>query len=127
MRFTEWSLMSWLPIFMILAGQVGRRRLDGGRTGSAAWIYRIWLEEILGFKLRGQTLSIQCVIPREWAEYKIHYRYKSGHYHIKVSNPHRISQGIPRITLDGTLLPTSEIPLVDDGCQHIVDIALEKP
>ena len=24
-------------------------------SGSAAWMYRIWIEEVLGFQLRGQT------------------------------------------------------------------------
>ena len=40
-----------------LAGNVGR----GGwtwYTGAAAWTYRVWLEEILGFHRRGDILTI---------------------------------------------------------------------
>lgn len=106
-----------------LKNQVGR----GGwtwYTGSAGWIYRIWLEEILGFKLRSQNLSFNCTIPKEWNEFKVNYRYKSSHYEILVTNPHHISRGSPSISLDGVLLSSTEIPLVDDGNQHIVTIVL---
>lgn len=107
-----------------LKNQVGR----GGwtwYTGSASWIYRTWLEEILGFKLRGQTLSFNCVLPKEWDGFKLHYRYKSSHYDITVKNPHHISSGNLSITLDGVLLSSPEIPLIDDAGHHTVYIILE--
>lgn len=106
-----------------LKNQVGR----GGwtwYTGSASWIYRIWLEEILGFKLRGQTLSFNCSIPKEWDQFKLYYRYKSSEYTITLTNPHHISQGDLSITLDRALLTSPEISLIDDGIPHRVDIVL---
>lgn len=106
-----------------LKNQVGR----GGwtwYTGSASWVYRVWLEEILGFKLRGQTLSLNCSIPKEWDQFKLHYRYKTSHYDITVTNPHHLNRGNPSITLDGVLLSSQEIPLLDDGGQHSVNIVL---
>jgi cellobiose phosphorylase len=107
-----------------LKNQVGR----GGwtwYTGSACWVYRVWLEEILGFKLRGQTLSLNCSIPKEWDQFKLQYRYKTSHYEIIVTNPHHLNSGIPSITLDGVLLSSQEIPLIDDGGQHTVNIVLK--
>lgn len=71
-------------------------------TGSAGWMYRIWLEEILGFKLRGETLYIHPALPKDWKECKIHYRYKDTLYHI---------------TITGKPL---EIPLVNDGGEHSI-------
>ena len=44
-----------------LAGHIGR----GGwtwYTDATAWTYRVWLEEILGFQRRGDTLTIDPVI-----------------------------------------------------------------
>jgi cellobiose phosphorylase len=93
-------------------------------TGSASWIYRVWLEEVLGFKLRDQMLSLNCCIPKEWDQFKIWYRYKSSHYEISVTNPHHVNRGNPSITLDGVLLASQEIPLVDDGAQHTVSIVI---
>lgn len=107
-----------------LKNQVGR----GGwtwYTGSASWVYRVWLEEILGFKLRGQTLSFNCSIPKEWDQFKLRYRYKTSNYDITVTNPDHLNSGNPSITLDGVLLSSVEIPLIDDGGQHKVDIVLK--
>ena len=107
-----------------LKNQVGR----GGwtwYTGSASWVYRIWLEEILGFKLRGDKLSFRCAIPKEWNEFKLRYRYKSSHYNITVKNPQHVSCGHSKITMDGVTLSSVDIPLLDDGNQHSVDIVLE--
>lgn len=106
-----------------LENQVGR----GGwtwYTGSASWVYRIWLEEVLGFKLRGQTVTFRCAIPKEWEELKVQYRYKRSHYTFIVKNPDHISSGETHVSLDGIPLPTSEIPLVDDGKAHIVQVVL---
>ncbi|MHB9031975.1 MAG: GH36-type glycosyl hydrolase domain-containing protein, partial [Anaerolineae bacterium] len=43
-------------------------------TGSAAWMYRLGLEAILGFSKRGNNLRIEPVIPPEWDGYEINYR-----------------------------------------------------
>ncbi len=108
-----------------LAGQVGR----GGwtwYTGSSSWMYRIWLEEVLGFKLRGNILKIECVIPAQWERFKIRYQYQTSLYEITVENPHRICRGLSSITLDGIAISAQEIPLVNDGQGHIVNIVMEK-
>ena len=47
------------------AGRAGRSGWTW-YTGSAAWMYRIWLEEVLGFKLRADTLTIEPVLPADW-------------------------------------------------------------
>lgn len=104
-----------------LEGQVGR----GGwswYTGSAGWMYRIWLEEALGFQLRGNILHINCSIPTDWAGFKIHYRFQDTHYEITLTNPHHLSTGSSKITLDGA--EVSVIHLVNDGVRHVVEIVL---
>jgi cellobiose phosphorylase len=53
-------------------------------TGSAGWMYRVWLEDVLGFKLRGDRLSIEPAIPDEWAGYVITFRYGRTKYRIEV-------------------------------------------
>lgn len=108
-----------------LKGQVGR----GGwtwYTGSAAWMYRIWLEEVLGFKLRGQTLVFDCTIPEEWDNFSLNYLHGSTLYEINVANPHHLSRGRAVVQLDGSTLPNAEIALSNDGNHHKVDILLEQ-
>ena len=54
-------------------------------TGSAGWMYRIWTEEVLGFRLRGDDLTIEPVLPDDWPGFELTYRHGSSVYQIKVA------------------------------------------
>ena len=85
-----------------LAGHVGR----GGwtwYTGAAAWTYRVWLEEILGFQRRGDTLTINPVIPKDWPGFRLRYRFENTTYRISVENPDHCSRGVILVELDGVV------------------------
>jgi cyclic beta-1,2-glucan synthetase len=84
-------------------------------TGSAGWMYRIWIEEVLGFQLRGTRLSINPVIPAEWPGFEITYRYHSATYHIVVEQGDTTS---PPMELDGATVGGDFIELADDGRMH---------
>jgi cellobiose phosphorylase len=77
-------------------------------TGSAGWMYRVWLEEVLGFKLRAGRLSIEPVIPESWPGYQLTFRYGRTEYRIAVENGGERSK--------------QEIELVDDGEVHAIHI-----
>lgn len=106
-----------------LPGQVGK----GGwswYTGSQAWMYRIWLEEILGFQLRGNKLKIHPTLPKEWHAAKINYTYKSTLYLIAIENPEHIADGKFVTELDGMAVANHEILLVDDQRTHNIRVIL---
>jgi len=94
-------------------------------TGSASWMYRIGLESILGFQLRGTTLLIEPCVPRSWREFTIEYRYGSATYAITVRNPEGLERGSIEHSLEGRKLEEG-IPLTDDGRRHEVT-ALMRP
>jgi len=52
-------------------------------TGAAGWMYRVWIEEVLGFRLRGDRLTIAPVIPNDWNGFEITYRYRSTVYGLR--------------------------------------------
>ncbi|MEX2500922.1 MAG: glucoamylase family protein [Trueperaceae bacterium] len=87
-------------------------------TGSAAWMYRLGLEAILGIRREGAALVIEPCIPAAWKEFEIDYRYGATWYRIQVENPHGVSRGVHAVELDGAPLPTPRLPLVDDGVAH---------
>ena len=94
-------------------------------TGSAGWLYRAGIEWILGFRVRGNTLSIDPCIPQGWPCYSIVFRYQSTAYRIRVENPKGVSRGIAMAELDGQPLHNSaNVPLVDDGGEHHVRVVL---
>lgn len=97
-------------------------------TGSASWMYRVGLENILGFTKIGDTLRIEPCAPPDWEEFSISYRFGRTIYEIVVRNPALLRQRGSRVTLDGTRFRTNTIPLVDDGQRHhvVVDVAARR-
>src|SRR5512132_3267523 len=106
-----------------LAGHVGR----GGwtwYTGAAAWTYRVWLEEILGFQRRGDTLTINPVIPKDWPGFHVRYRFQNTLYRIAVENPDHCSRGVTLVELDGVAVFNKIVTLRDDALPHEVRVVL---
>jgi cyclic beta-1,2-glucan synthetase len=101
----------------VVAGDVSASPAIAGRagwtwyTGSTAWMYRIWIEEVLGFRLRGNRLTIAPVVPDDWTGFEITYRYRSTVYEIEVRRAD--SQEAPL---------NSPIRLIDDGGTHKVTV-----
>jgi cyclic beta-1,2-glucan synthetase len=95
-------------------------------TGSAGWMYRVGLEWILGFRLRGATLLLDPCVPKAWRNFEIVFRYHSARYDIAVENPRGVSHGVARIELDGAPLQgaPAPIPLSDDGAAHRVRVIM---
>jgi cyclic beta-1,2-glucan synthetase len=78
-------------------------------TGSAGWTYRVWLEEVLGFRLRGDRLSIKPAIPEDWPGYAITFRFGQTEYRVEITN--------------GGEDLEQEIRLEDDGRNHTIQVA----
>ena len=114
----------------VLAGDVYARPPHAGRggwswyTGSAGWLYRAGLENILGLRRRGDTFMIDPCVPSSWSEYTIEWRHGRARYEIRVTNPQRVWNGVVRAELDGAAVNHLAVPLVDDGATHVVRITL---
>jgi cyclic beta-1,2-glucan synthetase len=87
-------------------------------TGSASWLFRVGLEAILGFHLRGDHLTIDPRIPGSWPGFEIAYRYRSSRYRIVVENPGGVEHGVASATLDGQAVDPGSVALADDGRDH---------
>lgn len=93
-------------------------------TGSAAWMYRLGLEFILGFKKIGDTLHIDPVIPPAWDGYDVRYQFGESVYMLEVHNPQHVSRNVREMFLDGQRLNNGYIPLVDDKQEHRVVVTM---
>lgn len=110
-------------------------------TGSAGWMYRLIVESLLGLRVEGERLRIRPLLPEDWSEFKLHYRFRETNYHISVlrsSTGNEITDatdatgateargkpgGVQHIILDGVVLDSLDIPLVNDGIEHQVEIS----
>ena len=93
-------------------------------TGSAGWLYRVAIETLLGFQLRGDALRLAPCIPRSWPKFELRYRHGSSTYRILVDNAAGTGRGVRSIELDGERMPNDSLPLSDDSRQHDVVVHL---
>ena len=93
-------------------------------TGSNAWMYRLGLDAILGIRRKDKLLHIDPCIPIDWPGYQVTYRYGATTYEITVNNGAHVNQGVKGITLDGQALPANQVPLLNDGVVHQVQVWL---
>jgi cyclic beta-1,2-glucan synthetase len=93
-------------------------------TGSAAWLYRVGLETILGLQRRGRRLRLDPCIPAAWPGFEVRYRYDSATYHIVVENPNGVERGVRAVWVDSVEQKDTDIVLADDGKTHEVRLIL---
>ncbi len=95
-------------------------------TGSAGWMYRAGIENIIGLQMRAGHLRLNPCIPKAWPSFRVTLRCRSSRYEILVENPDGVSSGIVSALVDGiaaTNRPLA-IPLFDDGATHQVLVRL---
>jgi cyclic beta-1,2-glucan synthetase len=75
--------------------------------------------------LHGNRLGLNPVIPAHWDGFEIIFRYRSARYEIHVINA---PGQAPVVEFDGRQLAPgeSDIPLADDGGNHVVRIVLAR-
>jgi cyclic beta-1,2-glucan synthetase len=96
-------------------------------TGSAGWMHRVALEQLLGFRVQGSALRLDPCIPRHWPRFEIAYRHGATPYDVVVENPQGVCRGVSTIMLDGQILGGAAeglISLVDDGRAHRIEVVL---
>ena len=91
-------------------------------TGSAALMYRLLIETLLGANLEGDRLHLEPRLPEKWGTFKIHYRYRKTVYHITISRIEDATRVTNLLTLDGREIPGSTLPLVDDHLEHHAEL-----
>lgn len=116
----------------VMAADIYALKQNAGRggwtwyTGSASWMYRLIVENLLGLKREGETLLFEPCLPEEWKSFAMHYRYRETFYHINI---HRAGSGdrTESITVDGVVQDKKEIKLYDDRAEHRIEIVIGMP
>ena len=109
-----------------LPGRVGQ----GGwswYTGSAAWMYRAWIEEVLGLQVQSGQMQVNPVIPAAWQGFSLRYRHGETIYAIQVENPHGFERGVAWVEMDGQRVTGGVIPLERGLVKHQVVVRMGDP
>ena len=96
-------------------------------TGSAAWLYRVGVEAILGLHRRGHRLRVDPCIPAGWPGFEVRWRSGGSTYVIAVDNLSGAGRGVAGLRVDGVAVGGCEFDLVDDGREHRVEVSLGAP
>jgi cellobiose phosphorylase len=92
-------------------------------TGSAAWMYRLILESLLGMSINMDKMSFDPCFPKEWKEFKISYLFRETIYKITVR---QTNDGVEEasVTIDGFVKKDRTIQLVNDHQEHLVEVKI---
>lgn len=93
-------------------------------TGSAGWMYRAWIEEVLGLKVRDGNLTLDPVIPQAWEGFRLRYCHGEAVYEIEVENPDGVNRGVAWVEMDGRRLEEVVIPLEEAAIKHRVRVRM---
>jgi cellobiose phosphorylase len=89
-------------------------------------MYRLIVESLLGLRLEHNRLRFVPCLPKEWATFKVHYRFRQTMYHITVRQSGTDQQAM-LVTVDGMQQADQTIPLVDDRREHSAEVTLPIP
>jgi cyclic beta-1,2-glucan synthetase len=91
-------------------------------TGSAAWMYQLIVERLLGVRLDVDKLKFFPCLRDDWPSFKLHYRYRDTFYHVTVKN--NGGREATRVTVDGVDQIDKSIHLVDDRREHSAEVEI---
>ena len=94
-------------------------------TGSAGWMYQLVTETLLGLNLEGDKLRIQPRLPKDWREFKVHYRHHSATYHITVKQTSEVLPGTVQTDETGRHIAGNVVLLIDDNQEHHVTLLFD--
>ncbi|MBU4526310.1 MAG: cyclic beta 1-2 glucan synthetase [Desulfomicrobium sp.] len=93
-------------------------------TGSAAWMYRLIVESLLGLSLEVDRLRITPCPHPQWKEFTVHYRFLETVYHITVTQ-FKGKKNSTSLTLDNVAQTGQTIALVNDHQEHWIKVRID--
>jgi cellobiose phosphorylase len=93
-------------------------------TGSAAWLFRVSTEWILGIRATPEGLKVDPCIPAKWEGFRMVRAFRGTTYQISVENPRHVSQGVKEVWVDGAPIKGDLLTPRRDGQVHQVRVVM---
>lgn len=84
------------------------------QTGSAAWMYRVSYDYMLGIRSTYYGLMIDPAIPSHWKKFTAERVYRGTRYIIEVENFEGLQKGVKEIEVDGKIIAGNILPLTKE-------------
>ena len=97
------------------------------QTGTAAWMYRVAFDHILGIRPSYQGLVVDPVIPAAWKGFRAERVFRGVRYWIRVENPDGVEAGVKSVLVDGRPVAGPVLPRPGgDRCLVVVTMGLRE-
>jgi cyclic beta-1,2-glucan synthetase len=93
-------------------------------TGSAAWMWRLGVERILGLRPEAGGVRIEPCLPRAWRRVDVTIRRPGGGLAITIENPDGVETGIAERWVDGVAVDEAVVAFPADGRERRVIVRL---
>lgn len=97
----------------------------GWTTGTAPWFLKVATEWILGMRRDWNGLRIDPCLPSDWTKVRGSREFRGSRYQINITKPQGICKGVKKITVDGSDIEGTLLPLFHDGEVHVVEVEME--
>lgn len=87
------------------------------------WLYKTFVERILGVRPVINGLKIDPCIPKNWRQVELTRQFRGANYHIRIINPTRQNQGVERVVVDGIRQNGNVVQPFKTG-DHFIEIFL---
>jgi len=98
--------------------------LSGWRTGSAAWIYLVCLEWILGLRAEYDGLRIDPHLPDGWTEARASRPFRGDVYDVTLRRPGGRGVAVALVAVDGRRIEGTLVRPVGDGRTHRLEVTV---
>lgn len=92
-------------------------------TGSAAWMYRLVLESLLGLTIQDGRMHFRPCMKTGWQGFELTYQHGATTYDLVVQML-RSQEGPYELRCDGQLVQTPYLTLLDDGQRHAIELRI---
>ena len=96
-------------------------------TGSAAWMWRLGVERIVGLRPEAGGVRIDPCLPRAWRRVDVAIRRPEGGLVITIENPDGVETGVAELLVDGVFQPPGVVAFPTDGRDRRVVVRLGAP
>ncbi|MCX6346087.1 MAG: glycosyl transferase family 36 [Armatimonadetes bacterium] len=96
-------------------------------TGTAAWMWKVAIDWILGVGAEIRGLLVDPCIPSEWDSFKVIRHFRRAKYEIEVENPDHVCQGVREVYVDGSRHCSHLLPVFPAGETHQIKVIMGEP